>query len=302
MTATNAQRRKKNWILIVAVLVIMILGTWSGQPDRLPTPYFDVARPMVIAHQGGNLLRPGNTFLAFDHAMSLGVDVLEMDVHLSADEQVVVIHDDTLERTTDGQGAVREMNLADLQQLDAAYHWPFTGEPTRYRDQGVFIPSFKQVLDRYPAQRLVVELKEDSPRLAEALCEALRASGREDLTLVASFHKAVMKHFRKVCPTTATSASSDEVRWFVIASKLYLGRLFYAPALALQVPKERDGMSLLLKEFLEQAESVNLHVDYWTLNSVADLRSAIQAGAHGVITDRPDLMLDELGRLDARNY
>ena len=297
MTVTNAQRRRKNWILIVAVLVIMIMGTLSGQPDRLPTPYFDVAHPMVIAHQGGNLLRPGNTLLAFDHAMSLGVDVLEMDVHLSADEQLVVIHDATVERTTNGRGAVNEMSLADLQLLDAGFHWPFSGAEHPYRTQGVFIPSFKQVLDRYPAQRLVVELKEDNPRLAQALCDALTASGREGLTLVASFHKNAMDDFRAACPMVATSASSDEVRWFVIASKLYLGRLFHAPALALQVPKERDGALLLSEEFLDRADAVNLHVDYWTLNSVADLRSAIEAGAHGVITDRPDLMLDELGRL-----
>jgi len=302
MTVTNAQRRRKNWILIVAVLAIMFMGMLSGQPDRLPTPYFDVARPMVIAHQGGNLLRPGNTLMAFDHAMSLGVDVLEMDVHLSADQQLVVIHDASVERTTNGQGAVAEMSLAELQLLDAGYHWPFSGHERPYRQQGAFIPSFKQVLDRYPGQRLVVELKEDTAVLAEALCEALKMSGRERLTLVASFHKTAMNHFRSVCPATATSASSDEVRWFVITSTVYLGRLFHSPALALQVPKERDGRAMLSQGFLDSAAAVNLHVDYWTLNSVSDLRHAIATGAHGVITDRPDLMLDELGRLSPQSY
>ncbi|XOV85059.1 MAG: glycerophosphodiester phosphodiesterase [bacterium] len=297
MTASNAERKRKNWILIAAVLVIMLMGTLSGQPERLPTPYFDVARPMVIAHQGGNLLRPGNTLMAFDHAMSLGVDVLEMDVHLSADNQLVVIHDATVERTTNGQGAVNDLTLAELQLLDAGYHWPFTGTQRPYRSQGVFIPAFTQVLDRYPGQRLVVELKEDNPALAEALCDALVGSEREGLTLVASFHKNAMNHFRSVCPATATSASSDEVRWYVIASTLYLDRLFRAPALALQVPKERDGRLLLSQDFLKKASAVNLHVDYWTLNSLSDLRNAITSGAHGVITDRPDLMLDELGRL-----
>ena len=293
----NLQRRRKNRILIVAVLIVMLMGTMAGQPDRLPTPYFDVPRPMVIAHQGGNLLRPGNTLMAFDHAMSLGVDVLEMDVHLSADGQLLVIHDATVERTTNGQGAVKSMTLAELQRLDAGYQWPFSGDQYPYRDQGVFIPSFQQVLDRYPQQRLVVELKEDEPKLAQALCDALVQSKREDLTLVASFHQNVMTQFRRACPTTATSASSDEVRWFVIASTVYLGRLFRAPALALQVPKERGGAKLLDQDFLQRARAVNLHVDYWTLNTIGDLKGAIAAGAHGVITDRPDLMLDELGRL-----
>ncbi len=295
--ATNAQRRRRNWALIAAVLAIMLMGMLAGQPERLPTPYFDLPHPMVIAHQGGNLLRPGNTLLAFDHAMSLGADVLEMDVHLSADGKLVVIHDDTVERTTNGKGAVNTFTLGELQALDAGYHWPFQGESRPFRGQNVFIPSFEQVLSRYPGQRLVVELKEDDVKLAQALCTALQASGREPMTLVASFHQEVMDHFRSFCPNTATSASSDEVRWFLLASRFYLGRLFSAPAIALQVPRERSGKVLLDKTFLQRARAANLHVDFWTLNSVSDLQRAIAVGAHGVITDRPDLMLDELGRL-----
>lgn len=295
--AKNVQRRRRNWALMAAVLAIMLMGTLAGQPERLPTPYFDLPRPMVIAHQGGNLLRPGNTLLAFDHAMSLGADVLEMDVHLSADDELVVIHDDTVERTTNGTGGVSTFTLAELQELDAGYHWPFHGETRPFQSQGVFIPSFAQVLGRYPGQRLVVELKENDVKLAQALCTALQDSEREPLTLVASFHQEVMDHFRSVCPATATSASSDEVRWFVLASRVYLGRLFSAPAVALQVPRERSGMALLDAAFLQRAGAVNLHVDYWTLNSVEDLQEAIAVGAHGVITDRPDLLLDELGRL-----
>jgi glycerophosphoryl diester phosphodiesterase len=220
-----------------------------------------------------------------------------MDVHLSADGKLVVIHDDTVERTTNGKGAVNTFTLGELQALDAGYHWPFQGEARPFRGQNVFIPSFEQVLSRYPGQRLVVELKEDDVKLAQALCRALQASLREPMTLVASFHQEVMDQFRSFCPNTATSASSDEVRWFLLASRFYLARLFSAPAIALQVPRERSGKVLLDRTFLQRARAANLHVDFWTLNSVSDLQRAIAVGAHGVITDRPDLMLDELGRL-----
>ena len=124
---TNAERRRRNWILIAVVLGIMLLTSWRSMPERLPTPYFDLPTPLVIAHQGGNRLRPGNTFAAFDHAVALGADVLEMDLHASRDGHLVVIHDASLERTTNGSGAVKALTLEELKHLDAGHHWPFVG-------------------------------------------------------------------------------------------------------------------------------------------------------------------------------
>ena len=98
--------RRRNWLLIFVVLVfIVVLRTFSG-PERAETDYFATRTPQVIAHQGGNLLRPGNTLAAFEHAVALGADVLEFDVHLTADRELAIIHDATLDRTTNGAGAV----------------------------------------------------------------------------------------------------------------------------------------------------------------------------------------------------
>lgn len=298
MKADNAARRRRNWILIGGVLLIMLLTTLSGQPpQRLPTPYFDLPAPMVIAHQGGNLLRPGDTMLAFDHAVALGADVLEMDVHLSRDGQVVVIHDATVDRTTDGQGAVAELTMDDLRRLDAAYHWPFHGDERPYRGQGVQIPTFSEVAQKHPQQRMVVELKQADAALAEALCASLKHHTRQDLTLVASYHQDALDYFRRACPATATSASADEVTWFLRVQAWSLPQLFTAPSIALQVPAQRDGSDSLTPAFVRAANAANLQVEFWTLNEPAEMRRAIAAGAQGIMTDRPDLLLDELGRL-----
>ena len=256
----------------------------------------------MIAHQGGNQLRPGNTLLAFDHALALGADVLEMDVHLSRDGQVVVIHDDSVDRTTNGTGNVAELDLADLRELDAAYHWPVSPavedvEAKPFRNRGVQIPTLDEVVQRYPGQRLLLELKKPDVELANAVCEVLQRHQQGPHTLVASFHQQALDGFRKACPKVATGASSEEVESFIFFRNVGVLRLFIAPALVLQVSKVRDGVDMLDSDFVKDANESLLFVDYWTLNDVADMRIAEQMGANGIITDRPDLLLDELGRI-----
>src|SRR5207344_689588 len=112
-----------------------------------PHPALSLGRPQVFAHRGGAALRPENTLLAFDHGLSLGADGLEFDVHLSRDGVVVVHHDQTLDRTTDGAGAVAALTAAELGRLDAAYHF---GAPAfTYRGTAGGVPTLRDVLQRY---------------------------------------------------------------------------------------------------------------------------------------------------------
>ncbi len=290
-------RKTRNWMLIGFTLVLIFALRWSHVTPREATEYFDLPTPMVIAHQGGNLLNPGDTLHAFDHAMSLGVDVLEMDVHRSQDGHIVVIHDATVERTTNGVGAVRDLTLAQLQSLDAGYHWPFNGDSFPYRGSGIQIPTFDQVLAAYPGMRINVELKQQQPSIVDDVCLLLKKHTRTSLTLVASFHDSVLDEFRHECPGVATSAGPTDVMWFVGYNYLRMAKMFTSPALALQLKKESSGVTLLDGSLVKSAKQWGLAVDYWTLNNVADMRAAINAGASGIITDRPDLLLTELGRL-----
>ena len=130
-------------------------------PDVL-SPFFD-GRPLAIAHRGGAALRPENTMAAFDHAVELGVDAIELDVRLSRDAEVVVIHDATLDRTTDARGPVAALTAAELARVDAGHRFQVDG---RFPHRGVGIARLVDVLDRFRDLPFIVELKGESPELA----------------------------------------------------------------------------------------------------------------------------------------
>ena len=134
-----------------------------------PHPALSVGRPQVFAHRGGAALRPENTLLAFDHGMSLGADGLELDVHLSRDGVVVVHHDRTVDRTTNGRGPIADLTADDLARLDAGYH--FEG----FRGAAAGVPTLESVLRRYPAAPLIIELKVNDPVLAHRTIDEVRA-------------------------------------------------------------------------------------------------------------------------------
>lgn len=288
-------RRARNWALIVAVLAFIVtLRATTGRPME-PTGYFAGSRPMVIAHRGGGALRPGNTLLAFEHALDLGVDVLEMDVRMSRDGVPVIIHDATVDRTTDGQGAVDDLNAAQLQALDAAYHWPFDGAPP-YRGKGLRIPILADVLGRFPDQRLNLELKSADEQVAHGVCTVLAAHQAQDRVLVASLDTDLLLAFRSACPKAATSATQAELTSFYLLQRLGLGRLYHPVAHALQMPPVARGVSLTGADLFAAATARGMHVDIWTVNEREAMRELVDAGVGGIITDHPDVLLDVLGR------
>ena len=291
----QVSRRTRNWILMVAVLVFIVFLRVTTSRAIEPTGYFAGPKPMVIAHRGGSALRPGNTLLAFEHALDLGVDVLEMDVRLSRDGVPVVIHDATVERTTNGQGAVAALTTAQLQVLDAGYHWPFEGE-AQYRGMGLRIPTLAQVVARFPGQRLNLELKAAGEAAARAACRVLLDHDAQDRVLVAAFDTDGLLAFRRACPEAATSASADEALWFYIYQRLGLERMYHPAAHALQLPPQARGVSLTEAELFTAAASRGMHVDIWTVNEPSAMRRLIDGGVGGIITDRPDVLLDVLGR------
>ena len=278
--------------LIAAAILILAVVLTPPAPDYA---FFESEGPMVIAHQGGEGLRPSNTMVAFENAMALGVDVLEMDVHSTADGALVLIHDDTVDRTTDGRGRVQDFTLAELQQLDAGHYWtPDEGATYPYRGQGVRIPTLDEVLTAFPDTKYNIEIKQTEPPIAADLCAALRQHGLTDRALIASFHPHAMSAFRDACPEVATSMVEDEIRPFYILNMLFLGRFWRPPGAAFQVP-EYSGERLVLSErFVRGAHGRNVAVHPWTIDDPADMRRFLDLGVDGIITDRPDVMLEVL--------
>ena len=255
-------------------------------------------RWQAIAHQGGNHLRPDNTMVAFEHAVELGVDALEMDVHATSDGVLAVIHDETVDRTTDGSGLVKEMTFAELRELDAAYNWPHHEESEEhpYRGQGIRVPSLEEVLRRFPDVPMTIEIKQADPPIVDAFGELLQRYDREQNTIVASFHPEVMREFRRKFPAFATSGVEPEIRTFYVMKTIFAGWLYAPPMEAFQVPEVSGNLRVITPRFVRAAHRRGLNVQVWTVNEADAMRRVLDAGVDGVITDRPDLLLEVLGR------
>ncbi len=286
-------------VLAVAVAGGAVLG-WlflHAQPAR-GGPYFasENGKLQVIAHRGGAGLRPENTLAAFEHAHALGVDMLEMDVRASADGALVVLHDATVDRTTDGHGRVDALALAELKALDAGYHWSVDGGRSYpYRGTGIRVPTLAEVFARFPRTRMVVEIKPAQPALARTLCALIRSARMAPRVLVASMHPANLDAFRGACPEVVTSMGPEEARLFYIASLLRLSAALSPDAQALQIPYSLGEHVLATAQLVGAAHARNLKLHVWTLNDEARMRRALALGVDGIMTDRPDLLLGLIG-------
>jgi len=279
-------------VLVVAAVLIAVALLTPAAPEFA---FFESDRPMVIAHQGGEGLRPSNTLIAFENAVDLGVDVLEMDVHSTSDGTLVLIHDDTVDRTTDGSGRVKEITLAELQQLDAGDYWtPDDGATYPYRGQGVRIPTLEEIVTAFPEMKYNIEIKQVDPSIAVPLCKLLRHFGLTDRALVASFHPTAMDEFRAACPEVATSMVEDEIRPFFILNTAFLGSLYRPPGAAFQVPEYSGSQHVLTPRFVRGAQRNNVAVHPWTIDDPADMERFLDMGVDGIITDRPDIMIEVL--------
>jgi glycerophosphoryl diester phosphodiesterase len=260
-------------------------------------PYWTDAAPSVIAHRGGLGLWPENTVYAFREAAELGADILEMDVRQSADGHLLVMHDETVDRTTDGRGFVATLALETLQRLDAGYRWSSDGGRTYpYRGEGLTVPTVREVFAALPGARMNLELKARGPELSEPLCRLIRERHMVDRVVVASFGQEAMDAFRAACPEVATAATAAEARRFFQLASLFLDPLFAPRAQALQVPERLGSLEVLTPGFVRAARRFNLKIDVWTVNDPETMQRLVALPVDGIMTDYPDRLLALLGR------
>ena len=168
--------------------------------------------PLVFAHRGGCALGPENTCAAFQAGLAAGADGLELDVHLSADGIPVVIHDPTLDRTTDASGPVARRTAAELAGVDAAYRFAAEGA-FPFRGQGEGVPTLRDVLRRFRDVPLIVEMKVDSPEMGAAVARDVRSAGAVERVCAAGAGTRSTAAAREALPEMASSASKPEVRF-----------------------------------------------------------------------------------------
>lgn len=226
---------------------------------------------------------------AFRHAAELGVDALEVDIHVTGDGELVAMHDDTVDRTTDGSGTVRDMTLAELHELDAGYRWTGDGGATfPFRGQGIRPPTLTEVLDTFDDIRFAIEIKPDDPKLAGQVRDIVRKHGKAEHALVGSFNTNVMRAFRRACPEVPTAAGEFEVRVFYCLMRLHLGALHAPNAPALVVPEWDGKAHVVTPAFIAAAHGHGMKVYVWTVNEREDMDRLVEWGADGIISDYPD--------------
>jgi glycerophosphoryl diester phosphodiesterase len=247
--------------------------------------------PLLVAHRGGARLAPENTLEAFRRAAEWWrADMLEMDVRATRDGEVVVIHDATVDRTTDGTGPVAAFTYDQLARLDAGYQYRDSAGRPSFRGTGVRIPRFEDVLEAFPGARLNVELKE--PEAARGLVETVRRHGAEHRVLIAAEFERSRRSVRGY--PGPWGASRHHVLGFVVLHRLPQGGPYTPAADVLQVPELWKGVRIVTPRFVEEAHRRNLPVQVWTVDDPDDMRRLLSWGVDGIQTDRPDLLAEVL--------
>jgi glycerophosphoryl diester phosphodiesterase len=291
------RRRLVAAALAMGIPAAAVIARAASVRPRPGHPFFAGA-PLLIAHRGGMGLAPENTVLAFERAVRWwGADVVELDVHLSRDGEVVVIHDATVDRTTDGSGAVGALSLAELQALDAGHRFTSDGGASfPFRGRGARIPTLDEALRVLARTRVIVEIKDG--RVQDRLAAVLRSHGAEQRVLIAASDIRHRQRLRSY--PGAVSASASELMQFHILHRLHATGLFQPRVDAIQIPERHEGRELVDARLVREAHALNLPVHVWTVNRPEDMRRLLGWGADGIVTDRPDLLADLLHELVGR--
>jgi glycerophosphoryl diester phosphodiesterase len=252
--------------------------------------------PVNLAHRGASALAPENSLEAFRIAVEAGAGGLELDVHMTRDGHVVVIHDPTVERTTSGKGAISEMTIDELRALDAGYGFSLDGGRTRpYRGRGVRVPTLEEVLEEFPGVAVNIDIKAAYPGVEAAVLQVLRETDAWGRALVVSTPYATVKRFRKISGGhISTGASRWEIGVFYFSSRLRLERLLSPSYDALQVPLRHRGIPLVTPRFVRAAHARGVRVDVWTINRADEMRRLLALGVDVIMTDRPGTLAEVL--------
>lgn len=311
-----------------------VTGTIANDDSRCDSPYLKAepnrwrvidGDPLNYAHRGGVIDFPENTLYAYAEVAKAGADVLEMDVYQTADNELVILHDLDVDRTTNGTGNVVDLTLAELRALDAAY-WFVPGEgtphdrpaedyvfrgiatgdkppPPGYRAKDFQIPTLEEALQRFPDSLINVELKPDldgSGDYERQMADLLQRYGRFTDVIAASFVDEAAVNFKAVAPCVHTSVPLNQGSVLVLSSAGDNPMPEVPEHVAFQVPPDTNQISqvdffleIVTPDFVADAHAVNLAVQVWTINTCEEMLRMMDLGVDAIMTDRP-LLLEQL--------
>jgi glycerophosphoryl diester phosphodiesterase len=267
-------------------------------------------RVIAYAHQGGAWESPSSTLHAIQHAIDVGATGIELDVHATADGELVVCHDGTVDRTTAGQGTIASFTLDELRAMDFSYWWipgadvtpgrPAADYPFRGRapaDRSFGIATLREVLEQFPGVVLNLDIKQTAPVVApyeESLARLLAEFARSDDLIVASFLDPATDAFRRFAPDVPTSAGTMATAeaWQAVQAGADLPE---SPAVALQVPERQGDLVIVDERFVAAAHRAGKAVHVWTINEAESMERLLGLGVDGIISDVPTTLCGVLG-------
>lgn len=290
---------KKTALLLLSGLGLFSVANFSAEVanHREKRRLFQDGRFWVIAHRGFSGKYPENTMASFEAAAELPIDALEMDVHATRDGRIVVIHDSTLDRTTDRSGNVFDQNWDTLRQADAGFMFdPDKNGSYPFRGKGIGIPLLEDVFMSFPDMKYIIEIKQVLPAVEEPVYRLIRKYKMEEKVIVASEHTEPLLRFRRLAPSIATNLSGSESLAFYNSFRLRLHNFYRVPGDALQIPPTFRGDQVVTPAICRLAKQKGIVLQVWTVNDPDEMRQLMDYGVDGIITDFPDRLLQIVKR------
>ena len=239
----------------------------------------------LYAHRGASAERPENTMPAFARAVEIGVDALELDVHLTRDGHLIVSHDDNGERMAAARMAWNTVDLAEARRLDVGWGFVAPDGTRPFAGKGICVPTFEEVLDAFPNVRLNVDIKQDE-RAISKMIELVTAHRATERVTIASFKTTIAVGVRRSGYQGETVLSQGEVA-SLLALPALLWRQLPFTGNAAQVPVAQGPLKFDRPTFLAKCHSLGLRVDFWTIDDVAEAARLLELGADGIMTNDP---------------
>ncbi|MFP3918615.1 glycerophosphodiester phosphodiesterase [Lysinibacillus telephonicus] len=262
-------------------------------------------RPIVLAHRGGSHLAPEHTMIAFKKALDLGVDGFEVDIRLTKDEEIIVFHDDTIDRTSDGAGFVKDFTLNELKQFNFGYHFEDLDGQFPYREQKADVVTLRELFERFPNTYINIDIK-DGPDTYEGslmpskLWRLIEEYNAENRIVVTSFYSEQVDRFNLYAQNrVALGAGEADVRKAFTAFTSQFGHLYHPKVDVFQIPTKSGVISLDSSKFIAFLSKLNIPVHYWVIDDTEAVQRLIENGAQGIVTDRPDIIVPYLQQLQS---
>ena len=288
---------KKFYLLAIILLLALTFFYFELNTQRTGNVrYLDNQKNILnIAHRGGLGLSPENTIVSFQRAIKEGADILELDIRSTSDSILVLLHDETVDRTTNGKGKISELTLKEAKKLNAGYRWTENDSLSfPFRALNIKIPTFDEFLTNFKDYKLNIEIKQHDKFIAKKLCDYLKENQIEDNIVIGSFNDEVLDEFRYHCPDVATSPGRDEIRTFYGFSYIYLNKFYYPKSDIYQLPEFFGTTHVLTKRFVNAIKQKNIPIFVWTVNDPDEMQRFIDLGVKGIITDYPDRLSEIL--------